>query len=96
LHLLAATPQRLAASLIEAAGVSLHRISAPRGAQGISSHSIIAPRGALESARHTSFSRSGFNEALPKPDKHLSAHPAIPRHNPLAKVMGFSVSFIAA
>jgi hypothetical protein len=33
----------------------------------------------VESARHTWLTPSGLAEALPKPDKHLSAHPAIPR-----------------
>jgi len=28
--------------------------------------------------RHTEFAPRGLAEALPKPDKHLSAHPAIP------------------
>jgi hypothetical protein len=33
----------------------------------------------VESVRHTWLTPSGLTEALPKPDKHLSAHPAIPR-----------------
>jgi hypothetical protein len=47
----------------------------------------------VESGRHTWLSPRGLPEALPKPDKPLSWHPAISRHNPLSRVMGFSVSF---
>jgi hypothetical protein len=37
----------------------------------------------VESARHAELTRRGLAEALPKPDKHLSAHPAIPRAHTL-------------
>jgi hypothetical protein len=36
----------------------------------------------VESGRHTRLTPRGLPEALPKPDKHLSAHPAIPRPHP--------------
>jgi hypothetical protein len=47
----------------------------------------------VESARHTWLAPRGLAEALPKPDKPLSWYPAIPRHNPLVRAMGFSVPF---
>jgi hypothetical protein len=33
----------------------------------------------IESARHTWLAPRGVAEALPKPDKHVATHPAIPR-----------------
>jgi hypothetical protein len=47
----------------------------------------------VESGRHMWLTPHGLPEALPKPDKPLSWHPAIPRHHPLPRAMGFSVSF---
>jgi putative transposase len=38
----------------------------------------------VESARHTWFTPCGLAEALPKPDKPLSRHPAIPRQQTLS------------